>query len=211
MEVGHQLFTARQRRGLSLDDISRTTKIPVSLLEAIERDDAARLPQGFFTRAFVRAYAHEVGVNADALLDNAQLGEVEEFADAPRVTVPIDEPSSSKSLFIGLAIGVACTMFYSGYAAPAQAPVPSPVAVTNVTERIQPAAFAPPPCAPAAPVEAPVQMTRRPQVQPTPVTHVVAANQAEASAAVVESSPVMSDAILPTPDPTPSTAPVEQF
>src|SRR5688572_16260182 len=102
MEVGHQLSTARQRRGLTLDDISRTTKIPVSLLEAIERDDVARLPQVFFLRAFVRAYAHEVGVNADELLDNARLGGVEEVADAPNVSVPIDEPSSSKPFFAGL-------------------------------------------------------------------------------------------------------------
>jgi cytoskeletal protein RodZ len=212
MEVGHQLFTARQRRGLTLDDISRTTKIPVSLLEAIERDDVARLPQGFFTRAFVRAYAHEVGVNADDLLDHARLGEVEveQFADAPIVNVPIEEPSSSKSLFVGLAIGVACTMFYSSYASPAS--VPSPVAVTAVTERVEPAALAAPPCVAPAPVETPVQRVRRePPLQPTPVSHVVAANQADASAAVVESSPVVSDAILPTPDPAPSTAPVEQF
>jgi cytoskeleton protein RodZ len=211
MEVGHQLSTARQRRGLTLDDISRTTKIPVSLLDAIERDDAAKLPQGFFTRAFVRAYAHEVGVNADDLLDRAQLDDVEEVADAPVVHVPIEEPSSSKSLFVGLALGVACTMFYSSYSSPAQQPVSSPVARTSITERIEPAAFAPPPCAPTAPVEAPVQVRRPAPVQPTPVTHIVPANQVEPSSAVADSAPVMSDAILPTPDPAPATAPVEQF
>lgn len=212
MEVGHQLFTARQRRGLTLDDISRTTKIPVSLLEAIERDDVARLPQGFFTRAFVRAYAHEVGVNADDLLENARLGDVEEFADTPVVHVPIEEPSSSKSLCAGLALGVACTMLYSSYVSPAQAPVPSPVAVTSVTERIEPAAFAPPPCVAAAPAETSVHMVRRPApVQATSVAHTVPANQDETNGAVVDSSPVMSDAILPTPDPAPATATVEQF
>src|SRR5688572_27669894 len=177
MEVGHQLSTARQRRGLTLDDISRTTKIPVPLLEAIERDDVARLPQGFFTRAFVRAYAHEVGVNANDLLDRAQLGEVEQVADAPVAHVPIEEPSSSKSLFVGLALGVACTMFYSSYVSPAQPPASSPAAVTSVTARVEPAAFAPPPCVPAA-VQTPVQMARREQpVQPAPVTHVIPANQ----------------------------------
>jgi cytoskeleton protein RodZ len=211
MEVGHQLSTARQRRGLTLDDISRTTKIPVSLLEAIERDDVARLPQGFFTRAFVRAYAHEVGVNADDLLDRAQLGEVEEVADAPVVHVPIEEPSSSKSLFVGLALGVACTMFYSSYASPAQPAVPSPAAVTSVTARVEPAAFAPPPCAPAAPVEAPVPIRRPAPVQSIPVTHIVPATQVEPSSAIADSAPVMSDAILPTPDPAPAPSPVEQF
>lgn len=213
MEVGHQLITARQRRGLTLDDISRTTKIPVSLLEAIERDDVARLPQGFFTRAFVRAYAHEVGVNPDDLLDHERLSEVavEEFADAPTVHVPIEEASSSKSLFAGLAIGAVCTMFYSSYAAPAPAPAPPTVAVASLSERIEPAALAPPPCAPAAPVETPVQVARRPEpVQPTPVTHVIPADPVGTDT-VVDSLPVMSDAILPTPDPAPAAAPVQQF
>jgi cytoskeleton protein RodZ len=34
-------------------------------LEALERSDWARLPGGIFTRAFVRAYAHEVGLDPD--------------------------------------------------------------------------------------------------------------------------------------------------
>jgi cytoskeleton protein RodZ len=206
MEIGHQLSTARQRRGLTLSDVSRSTKIPISILEAIERDDTSRLPQGFFTRAFVRAYAHEVGVNPDELLDNSDLQAVP--LDTRHGHVPIEDASSSKSLFAGIAIGVACTMLYSGYAAPAQAPAPA--AVTSVTEHIEPAAFAPPPCAPAAPVEAPAQIVRRPApVQPAPVTHVIPDNQADTTAAIVESSPVVSDAILPTPDTASSTTPVE--
>jgi cytoskeletal protein RodZ len=44
VEVGPQLVEARQRRGLTLNDISKSTKIPLSLLRAIECDDAARLP-----------------------------------------------------------------------------------------------------------------------------------------------------------------------
>jgi cytoskeletal protein RodZ len=223
MEIGQRLFEARQRRGLTLDAISRTTKIPVSLLQAIERDDAARLPQGFFTRAFVRAYANEVGVNADALLDIAGLGEIEEVpVEAPLTNVPINEPSSSKSVFFAFALGAVCTMFYSGFASPAPAPVSPPVAVASVTERAEPAAFSPPPCAPAMPAGTPIQSVRRsasaapPEtiespVQPIPVTHVMSGNQVETSAAVVDSSPAVSDAILPTPDPAPSPAAAEQF
>lgn len=217
MEVGHQLSTARQQRGLTLDDVSRTTKIPVSILEAIERNDTARLPQGFFTRAFVRAYAHEVGVNADDLLDNANLEEVP--VDRRHGHVPIEEPSSSKSLFAGLALGVMCTMFYSGYASQESAPVAPEVAVASVTAAAQPVAFAPPPCATAAPFDTPVQSVRRPSpapsehvaapVQSISVTHVVSGNQSEPTATAGDSAPTLSDAILPTSDPAP--APVEQF
>src|SRR5687768_8486798 len=121
MEFGHQLSAARQQRGLTLDDVSRATKIPVSILDAIDRNDRARLPQGFFTRAFVRAYAQEVGVKADDVLDNSDVQAVP--LDTRHGHVPIEEPSNSKSLFAGIAIGVMCTMFYSGYASQAAAPV----------------------------------------------------------------------------------------
>jgi cytoskeletal protein RodZ len=111
VEVGKQLFEARQRHGLTLETISQSTKIPVSLLRAIECDDASRLPQGFFTRAFVRAYANEVGLNADELLDHGELGEVEEVAVAPPAAEgPIQETSSSRSFFGALALAAMCAM-----------------------------------------------------------------------------------------------------
>ena len=158
-------------------------------------------------------------------------GEIEEVAvEAPAITIPIQEPSSSRSLFFVLAFMAACTMFYSGFASqfysgfvsPAPAPVSPPVAVASATDRAEPAAFAPPPCAPATPVDTPVRSVRRPAaavpsqtlaspVQPIPVTHVVPRNEVETSAASVDSSPAVSDAIVPTPDPTPSPAPIEQF
>lgn len=41
------------------------TKISARALEALERDDIALLPGGIFTRAFVRAYATQVGLDAE--------------------------------------------------------------------------------------------------------------------------------------------------
>lgn len=62
------LREARERRGLSLDEIATTTKISVSALEALERYDASSLPGGIFTRAFVRSYATEVGLDPETAL-----------------------------------------------------------------------------------------------------------------------------------------------
>jgi cytoskeleton protein RodZ len=231
MEVGQQLSEARRRRNLTLADLSRTTKISVHVLDAIERNDIGHLPHGFFTRAFVRTYAKEVGVDANALLGNVVLGEIEEAAvETPATTIPIQESSSSRSLFFVLAFLGACTIFYSGFASqfysgfvsPAPpAPVPPPVAVASMPDRVEPAAFAPPPCAPVIPADTPVRSVRRPAtavpstlvspVQSIPVTHVVPRNEVDTSAASVDSSPAVSDAIVPTPDPIPSPAPIEQF
>ena len=62
------LREARERRGRSLEEIADTTKISVSALEALERYDASSLPGGIFTRAFVRSYATEVGLDPETAL-----------------------------------------------------------------------------------------------------------------------------------------------
>jgi cytoskeletal protein RodZ len=64
-DFGQKLRDARERRGLSLRQIASATKISVLTLEALERNDIARLPGGIFSRAFVRSYALEVGLDPE--------------------------------------------------------------------------------------------------------------------------------------------------
>ena len=67
-EFGTQLKEAREGKGLSLQQVAASTKISVSVLEALERGDFPRLPGGIFSRAFVRSYALEVGANPDVVV-----------------------------------------------------------------------------------------------------------------------------------------------
>ncbi len=64
-DFGGKLRQARERRGISLRQIAASTKISVAALEALERNDISRLPGGIFSRAFVRSYALEVGLDPD--------------------------------------------------------------------------------------------------------------------------------------------------
>lgn len=64
-DFGARLREARERRGLSLREIADATKISARSLEALERNDIARLPGGIFSRAFVRAYAVHVGLDPE--------------------------------------------------------------------------------------------------------------------------------------------------
>jgi len=66
--IGHTLREARERRGVSLRQIANTTRISVSVLEALERNDISRLPGGIFSRAFVRSYAIEVGLDPEEII-----------------------------------------------------------------------------------------------------------------------------------------------
>jgi transcriptional regulator with XRE-family HTH domain len=65
---GARLREQRERRQIALADLAEQTKISLSLLEGLERDDVSHWPSGIFRRSFVRAYAHIVGLDADAMV-----------------------------------------------------------------------------------------------------------------------------------------------
>lgn len=67
-DVGSELAQARRRRTLSLNELARRTKISVTTLQAIERNDATELPRGIFMRGFLRAYAREVGCDPEEIV-----------------------------------------------------------------------------------------------------------------------------------------------
>ena len=50
---------------MTLRQIANTTRIAVSALDAIERDDVKKLPGGIFARSFVRAYASELKLDVE--------------------------------------------------------------------------------------------------------------------------------------------------
>jgi cytoskeletal protein RodZ len=64
-DFGARMRHAREQRGVSLRQIAEATKISVSALEALERNDISRLPGGIFSRAFVRSYAAQIGVDPE--------------------------------------------------------------------------------------------------------------------------------------------------
>ncbi len=62
---GTKLKEAREARGVTLRQIADRTKLSMVTLEALERNDISRLPGGIFTRAFVRSYAAEIGLDPE--------------------------------------------------------------------------------------------------------------------------------------------------
>lgn len=65
---GARLRARREQQGVSLEAIAADTKIKMSLLEALERDDVSQWPRGIFRRAYIRAYARAIGVEPDAVV-----------------------------------------------------------------------------------------------------------------------------------------------
>ena len=65
---GLTLRQQRERRGLTLDAIAKSTRIGSNLLASLERGDVTRWPGGIYRRAFVRAYAAAIGLPPEPTL-----------------------------------------------------------------------------------------------------------------------------------------------
>src|SRR5262245_4811690 len=63
--VGAYLRALRERQGVSIDEIARSTRVLHHYLEALESDDLASLPAPVFAKGFIRAYCQALGVPAD--------------------------------------------------------------------------------------------------------------------------------------------------
>jgi cytoskeleton protein RodZ len=62
---GERLRREREMRGVTLDEISESTKISRRHLESLEKEDFDSLPGGIFNRGFVRAYARFLGLDEE--------------------------------------------------------------------------------------------------------------------------------------------------
>ncbi|MGA7292058.1 MAG: RodZ domain-containing protein [Terriglobales bacterium] len=62
---GEKLKQEREKRKITLEQISVSTKIGTRMLQALEEDKFNQLPGGIFNKGFVRAYSRFVGLDED--------------------------------------------------------------------------------------------------------------------------------------------------
>ena len=66
--VGTYLRGLREKQGMSVDELSRATRVLHHYLEALEGDNILSLPAPVFTKGFIRAYCQAVGVPPEQAL-----------------------------------------------------------------------------------------------------------------------------------------------
>ena len=69
MRVGSELKAARKKAGITVEVMSRRTKIKVSKLVALEKNDFKNLPTGLYLFSTIRAYAREVHVDPEPIVE----------------------------------------------------------------------------------------------------------------------------------------------
>jgi len=99
---GQKLKSEREKRAITLEQISSSTKIGKRMLQALEEENFNQLPGGIFNKGFVRAYARHVGLDEDqAITDYLQASGQDDVAkpdtEVEAKTVPEEprEPSAS--------------------------------------------------------------------------------------------------------------------
>ena len=171
-DFGARLRDAREARGLSLRQIAAATKISVMALEALERNDRTRLPGGLFSRAFVRAYAREVGLDPDQAVREFLERFPDDLETAPSPDGVRKRPASDEILgggsrsglrWLGLAVTIALIIVWIGvdryYSNRTEGAKPGP------STRVAPAAAPAPPPLPK-PAAATLPAGEQPQAPP---------------------------------------------
>lgn len=87
---GEKLRREREKRSITLEQISMATKIGTRMLHALEEDRFNQLPGGIFNKGFVRAYSRHLGLDEDQTVAEY----LEASGDAPPVQpeLPAEEP-----------------------------------------------------------------------------------------------------------------------
>src|SRR5579862_4913501 len=94
--IGETLRRERLRKNLTLEQISRETKISARLLDAIEKEQFELLPGGVFAKSFARQYARFLGLDEEELAAEVEKA-VNPVADLPSFTDVPPEPAFSLS------------------------------------------------------------------------------------------------------------------
>src|SRR5712691_1940426 len=80
---GERLKRERELREVSMDELTKATRISKRFVEALENEDWAKLPGGIFGHGFVRTIARYLGLNEEALLGEYDMARAEHSAAAP--------------------------------------------------------------------------------------------------------------------------------
>ncbi len=114
--LGQDLKRERELRGVSLKEISSSTKISLRFLEALEEDRLDILPGNFFIKAILRTYAKFIGLEEDYVLNkyyeaSLELEQSQESKQTKRKTRPV-VTKNIKKLIYSLALIIILLLFF---------------------------------------------------------------------------------------------------
>jgi cytoskeletal protein RodZ len=71
-QIGARLKAAREHAGLAMEDVRHVTRIPISVIAALEAEDFSVFSSPTYARSFLSQYSQFVGVDATPWLDSIE-------------------------------------------------------------------------------------------------------------------------------------------
>jgi cytoskeletal protein RodZ len=68
VHVGEKLYEERVRKGYTLEEVSKATKIKIAFLQAIEKGEYKKLPHGTYAHGFVKNYTNFLKLSEQEIL-----------------------------------------------------------------------------------------------------------------------------------------------
>jgi cytoskeleton protein RodZ len=113
---GERLKRERELREVSMDELTKATRISVRFIEALENENWERLPGGVFGHGFVRTIARYLGLDEEALLGEYDLARSEKSPAAiakPEERIPSPPKWVSVAAVLVLVL-IVVGLFYAG-------------------------------------------------------------------------------------------------
>ncbi len=152
--VGERLRAAREAQGLTIEEIARSTRIPIRHLQLIERGEYAGLPAATYSAGFVKTWARLLGLDGQKLSNDfrAEMGGVSVGNAQPLPYEPADPrrtPTAGLAV-LALLIAVVLGLGYLYWRGTAE----QPAEIAATTSDHPPAPAPTPTPAPASPLPA---------------------------------------------------------
>jgi len=96
LSFGNYLKSKRETAGLDLESVFMATRISKEMLESIENEDHAKLPEPVFVKGFIRAYAVLLGADVDRVIQNYAESQ-RNYMDTTKPKMEVTTKSNKKS------------------------------------------------------------------------------------------------------------------
>lgn len=103
---GEKLFLARDNQGIVIEEVSKSTHLPVSIIDAIERSNTDELPEPIYVQGYIKAYAKYLGIDANPIIEefNRAVPHELESSLTPPPSVSAKGPNSNTPLIKAVSI-----------------------------------------------------------------------------------------------------------
>lgn len=132
--VGRQLQKAREKAGLGTGDVAAAQHLRPAVIQAIESGDYSQIDSELFLKGYVRAYAKQVGLDADAVIADLdqELEPIRQQREQEQEANPLVDIERrrrrkrqlAKALFFLVVLGIAGYLAFT-FLVPEQAGAPS--------------------------------------------------------------------------------------